>query len=233
MPKKKIIPKKEDELIIQINKRIEKEHSKAIEDILSDESLMNTYLEQNSSKKNLDYFTNLFKESKLDDDKINFLMERLKLDDKIVPPGAKGAIRGNRFNQIIKDELTNRDKYPEFIRERFRINFEKKIDGSDHGKEKPDFTIEDLLSGKKIIGMNQYDLDGGGHQLNRGRKYICENGNKENIKYLCVIAKKTIFKTNCDSFYIYEQGFRENTLCYLNNLRPIIAEFFDFYKFVY
>ena len=56
------------------------------------------------------YFTNLFKESKLEDDKINFLMERLKLDDKIVPPGAKGAIRGNRFNQIIKDELTNRDK---------------------------------------------------------------------------------------------------------------------------
>jgi len=213
--------------IQEINKRIELEHSKEIEDLLSDNNLMQSYLEQNSSKKNLLYFTKLFRENDLNDEKIDFLIEKLKTDDKIVSPGAKGVIRGNRFNLIIKAELLDFNKYPEFVNERFLLKFERKIEGSNHSKEKPDFTIEDTLTGKKIIGMNQYDLDGGGHQLNRGRKYICENGNKGNIKYLCVIAKKTLFKNICDSFNVYEQGFRENTLCYINNLRPIIKDFFN------
>jgi hypothetical protein len=63
--------------------------------------------------------------------------------------------------------------------------------------------------------MNQLDLWNGGQQLNRGFKYIENNGNNEN-KLLCVVCNKIKFTSD-----------KNNTLCYLNNLENIIKSYFS------
>jgi hypothetical protein len=75
------------------------------------------------------------------------------------------------------------------------------------------------LTNKIIIGMNQLDLTSGGHQLNRGYKYLIDNKhNKENSKLLCVICNEIQFKSNKNKAYkLFEIGFENNTLCYLHH----------------
>jgi len=75
--------------------------------------------------------------------------------------------------------------------------------------------------------MNQLDLWGGGQQLNRGSKYI-ENNNNENSKLLCVVCNEIQFKSKKNKAYkLFESGFENNTLCYLNNLQNIITSYFN------
>ena len=77
--------------------------------------------------------------------------------------------------------------------------------------------------------MNQLDLWRGGQQLNRGLKYIENNKhNTEYSKLLYVICNKIQFKNNKNKAYkIFEIGFKNNTLCYLNNLQNIIISYFN------
>ena len=77
--------------------------------------------------------------------------------------------------------------------------------------------------------MNQLDLWNGGHQLNRGFKYIENNKhNTNNSKLLCVICNDIYLKTNKNKIYkIFKIGFENNTLCYLNNLDNIIYNYFN------
>jgi len=78
--------------------------------------------------------------------------------------------------------------------------------------------------------MNQLDLWNGGHQINRGSNYLENNKhNTENSKLLCVICNEIKFKNNKTKAYkLFEIGFRNNTLCYLNNLNNIIVSFFNY-----
>lgn len=91
---------------------------------------------------------------------------------------------------------------------------------------KPDWYILEKSTNKIIIGMNQLDLWGGGQQLNRGSKYL-ENKNDENIKLLCVVCNEIQFKTETKAFKLFEIGFRNDTLCYLNNLENIIKSYYN------
>lgn len=77
--------------------------------------------------------------------------------------------------------------------------------------------------------MNQLDLISGGHQLNRGYKYLIDNKhNNKTSKLLCVICNETQFKTNKNKAYkLFEIGFQNNTLCYINNLQNIITSYFN------
>ena len=77
--------------------------------------------------------------------------------------------------------------------------------------------------------MNQLDLWGGGQQLNRGSKYIENNKhNNENSKLLCVVCNEIQFKSKKNKAYkLFEMGFKNNTLCYLNNLKNIITAYFS------
>ena len=111
---------------------------------------------------------------------------------------------------------------------RFNVGFEKHFDG-DYTSEIPDWYIFDKLTGKHIIGMNQLDLWSGGHQLNRGFKYIVENiHNNDNSKLLCVICNYIQFSTNKNKAYkLFDIGFKNDTICYLNNLEHIIKSFFS------
>ncbi len=105
-------------------------------------------------------------------------------DDKIVPPGAKGSTRGNKFNIIIKEKILEMN----LNNERFTVEFEKynlnlKTD------ERPDWYIQDNKTNKIIIGMNQIDLWSGGAQSNRGSKYLIDNKvNTEKTKMLSVVC---------------------------------------------
>ena len=76
--------------------------------------------------------------------------------------------------------------------------------------------------------MNQLDLWNGGQQINRGYKYILNN-NYDNInnKLLCIVCNKIILKSKNNKIYkLFEIGFKNNTLCYINNLKFIILSFF-------
>jgi len=77
--------------------------------------------------------------------------------------------------------------------------------------------------------MNQLDLWNGGQQLNRGFKYIENNKhNNNNSKLLCVICNEIQFKSKKNKAYkLFEIGYKNNTLCYLNNLENIIISYFN------
>src|SRR3989344_8164315 len=91
---------------------------------------------------------------------------------KLIPPGTKGVKRGQKFNEIIKNYL----KSLNLSDLRFEIEFEKKLPFIETF-ERPDWYIFDKQENRFIIGMNQLDLWSGGHQLNRGSKYIINSKN--------------------------------------------------------
>lgn len=95
--------------------------------------------------------------------------------------------------------------------------------------EIPDWYILHKETNKILIGMNQLDLWRGGHQLNRGFKYLIDNpANSDNCKILCVVCNETRIKNNNNkAFKLFEVGFRNNTLCYLKNLENIIKSHFQ------
>ena len=77
--------------------------------------------------------------------------------------------------------------------------------------------------------MNQIDLWSGGAQTNRGSKYIEGNKhNNEKSKLLCVVCNEVQLSSKKNkTFKLFETGFKNDTLCYLNNLQNIINSFFN------
>jgi hypothetical protein len=72
------------------------------------------------------------------------------------------------------------------------------------------------------------DLIGGGQQINRGYKYLIDNKhNTINSKLLCVICNYVQFKNHNKKTKLFEVGFKNDTLCYLNNIENIINKFFN------
>jgi len=105
---------------------------------LTDEKLMCQYIECKSVKNNI-----IKLESILD----KYLDEHLKqkiIDDyllQLIPSGTKGVIRGNKFNNIIKKNIT---ELP-LNTNRFEICFEKKSD-SHFTTEIPDWYILEKIN---------------------------------------------------------------------------------------
>jgi hypothetical protein len=67
----------------------------------------------------------------------------------LIPAGTKGVIRGNKFNSIVQNTITNM----KLNNERFEIAFEKQCK-SCITSEKPDWYILEKSTDKVIIGMN-------------------------------------------------------------------------------
>jgi len=205
----------------EINTRIKKEicYNTLLE--LTDENLMSSYKECNSVKneiKKLGTILDVYLDENTKQKIINdYLIE-------LIPAGTKGVIRGNKFNSIIRNKIIEF----ELDVDRFEICFEKKCDGY-FTTEIPDWYILENTTNKIIIGMNQLDLISGGHQLNRGYKYLIDNKhNNKSSKLLCVICNETQFKNNKNKAYkLFEIGFQNNTLCYINNLQNIINSYFN------
>jgi uncharacterized protein YihD (DUF1040 family) len=205
----------------EINARITQEICYETLEELTDARLMYEYKECNSVKNQI---------KKLGDVLKKYINEEIKqkiIQDyslQLIPAGTKGVIRGNKFNNIVKNFITKL----ELDTDRFDICFEKKCEGH-LTTEIPDWYILEKSTNKIIIGMNQLDLWGGGQQLNRGSKYIENNKhNNENSKLLCVVCNEIEFKSKKNKAYkLFETGFKNNTLCYLNNLQNIITSYFS------
>ncbi len=204
-----------------INERIQREICKETINALTDTNLMDEYTKSESVK------NEIMKLSSILDKYVNSETAKKIIDEYsgyLIPPGTKGVIRGNKFNQIVKNYIVGLKLNPDV----FDVQFEKTC--SEHlTSERPDWYIRQKTTNMIIIGMNQLALWGGGQQENRGSKYLINNEhNTTTSKLVCVVCNETVFKTQKTKAYkLFETGFRENTLCYLGNLRKIIYEYFE------
>jgi len=223
MTDKKVILVIEPELSMQdINARIKQEVCYETLEELTDAKLMCEYKDCKSLKDKIKKLSDVLGKYIDEETKQKIIQEYLL---QLIPAGTKGVIRGNKFNNIVKQFITKLS----LDTDRFEICFEKDCEGH-FTSETPDWYILEKLTNKIIIGMNQLDLWGGGQQTNRGSKYIIESNihNNENSKLLCVICNEKQFKSEKNKAYkFFKIGFENNTLCYLNNLENIITSYFN------
>ena len=208
-----------------INKRIQTELCKKTIHQLNDIQLLNEYLTTKSVKQKIQKIHQTLSKFNISKQQQNSIIQELIYD--IIPAGTKGVIKGNKFNKIVKKKILNINLDPN----RFIIKFETKIPIINTITEIPDWYIYDLHNNKYLIGMNQLDLWSGGHQLNRGFKYINYNNTLNNLiqhKIVCIICNDIQLQNNNNKIYhLFSQGFHNNSICYLNNLHNIINEFFN------
>jgi len=205
----------------EINARIKQEICYDSLSNLTEQALMNEYRNCASVQNEINKLVQVL-EKYTDKETNEKIIEEYLLE--LIPAGTKGVIRGNKFNAIVKQFINNL----KLDESRFEICFEKKCE--DHlTAEIPDWYILEKATHKILIGMNQLDLTSGGHQINRGFKYLIDNKhNNEHSKLLCVICNEIQFKSNKNKAYkLFETGFSNDTLCYLNNLPNIIRSFFN------
>lgn len=215
--------------VTNINARIRNEICYETIKRLSDHNLMSDFTNCKSVKSMVKeeegFIHKLLSEYALDDRMTCDLKKALlqRYIPKCITAGTKGVVRGNKFNQIIKEKLVRFNFDPE----RFEVCFEKNC--LQHSTpEIPDWFIRERSNGNTLIGMNQTDLWGGGHQTNRGSKYIHGNAPTSSKKILCVVCNEIELKTKkSKTFKLFSEGFARDTLCYPNGLERIIMNFFD------
>jgi hypothetical protein len=213
----------EDDLSMEdINTRIKQEICYETLEELTDAKLMSEYKDCNSVKNEIKKLGDVL-EKYIDEETKQKIIQEYLLE--LIPAGTKGVIRGNKFNNIVKQFITKL----ELDTDRFEICFEKKCQAH-FTSEIPDWYILEKSTNKIIIGMNQLDLTSGGHQINRGYKYLIDNKhNNENSKLLCVICNEIQFKSKKNKAYkLFETGFENNTLCFLKNVQNIITLYFNY-----
>jgi hypothetical protein len=217
---------KQDPAIMRINERINKEICYNTISELTDDKLLPVYKKSESVIEELKKQEKILDECFDDSEKKQKFLSHPKNILQLIPAGTKGVIRGNKFNEIVKLAILEKNTDSD----RFEICFEKscKVNGNETS-EKPDWYILEKSTGKIIIGMNQLDLWSGGAQTNRGSKYI--EGNKHNndkSKLLCVVCNEIrLSSKNNKPYKLFETGFKNDTLCYLNNLQNIILSYFN------
>lgn len=206
--------------IDQVNEKINKELCMKTIDDLKDKNLVGEYLKTKSVQTRIETLEQILINS-TDDEAL-----RQKIIDnyiiELIPPGAKGIIRGMRFNIIIQDTINAMKLDPE----RFTVVY-----NTMHVKhvttETPNWYIYEKATEKILIGMNQMDIWTGGFQHGRGIQYIKKIKPSETVKYVCVICTKKEFKSkNNKTFDLFETGFLNGTLTYLGGLNSIIFDFF-------
>lgn len=190
---------------------------------LTDDFIFKKCIKTDKFKEHLEMFREIFS-NYIDDKKINLILNDTDFCKKIIQPGLKGVVKGLEFNNIVKEHINNLN-----LSNNYEIEFEK-----EHCKYKvgeiPDFYIYNKNTDKIIIGMNQLDLWEGGQQSNRGDKYIINcKYNSDNIKFLGVVYNncKLSKNKNTKKYKLFNKGFTDKTLCYVNGLNEIILNFFQ------
>lgn len=210
--------------IAKINKRINTEYCSKTYNKLTREKLQKECIKHVSFKQKIEttrkklsqYFTNT--------EQMNNYLNDYEIIQSHISPGLLGNIRGKKHDKIIEKKIKSFKLSPE----RFTIRFEHKPPNIEIA-ERPDWYIYDKKTKKTIIGMNQIDIFKGGHQTNRGDKYLIDNKyNNENTKLLCVICNKTQIKNkNSKAYKFFNVGFTNDTLCYIKNIYNIINTYFN------
>jgi len=204
-----------------INERISNEICNDTIKALSDIECLERYKSCESLKKNILSLTTVLKKNEISEEDQKKITDDYLLS--LIPPGLKGVIRGNKFNQIVKEHILSLNLDKELYTVEFESNSSEYITS-----EIPDWYILHKESKKLMIGMNQLDLWGGGQQINRGSKYIVSfPDNSSILRLVCVIANPiTLTSEKNKSFKLFQKGFEQNSLCYLKNLKNIIELFF-------
>jgi len=204
-----------------INKRIQKEICKQTIFLLNDQQLLPEYIKTKSVQNKIQHIVTILDKYKISS--INQQNITNELVNYIIPSGTKGVIKGNKFNNIVKEYLLNIN----FDKSRYTLKFETKLLNISTINEIPDWYIYDNISRKYLIGMNQVDLWNGGHQLNRGYKYIHYNNIHLDHKIICVICNHINISNKNKIYSLFNKGFTDNSICYLNNLQYIIINYFN------
>lgn len=204
-----------------INNRINEEICDDIINKLKDIHLIDEYKKCKSVKKEINKLKLILEKHDIDIEKRELIINDYMLE--LVPAGTKGVIRGNIFNTIVKDIIKNMNLdnniFEYFFEKQCIIHMTSEI---------PDWYILNKLTKKILIGMNQLDLWQGGHQLNRGSRYLIDNiHNTNDSKLLCIVCNRIKFNnTNTKAYNLFKIGYENNTLCYIKNLKSIIIDWF-------
>src|SRR3989344_830896 len=148
-----------------INNRINEEICYDTINKLTDINLLDEYKKCNLVQEKIKELTLILKKYNIKNEIINSIINEYILLN-LIPPGTKGIIRGKMFNTIVKNTILNLKLDNEKFEEKFESNITSEI---------PDWYILEKTTNKVIIGMNQLALVGGGHQTNRGDKYLINN----------------------------------------------------------
>jgi hypothetical protein len=103
----------------QINARIKQEICYNTLQELTDEKLLPVYKETTSAKKEIDKLSHILKKYTDDETRQKIIEEYLL---QLIPAGTKGVIRGNKFNNIVKNIIMSIG----LDTDRFEVCFEKK-----------------------------------------------------------------------------------------------------------
>lgn len=147
-----------------------------------------------------------------------------KLLPWIVPAGTKSKIRGDRFNEIVAREVRRWAKRIPgcvFKREHKHRCFD----------EIPDWIVE--RDGKTLAGFNQISLFGGGHQVNRGNKYVLDDAfhdrlSPENVRMICVVkdVPRASGGRSSKAVKILERGLEKRRIYGVAGVRRLLDEYF-------
>lgn len=207
---------------MELQKIIDKTYCPATAESLDDRQLLSIYKIQPSVLRKHEQLKEILLKTDITSDQMNTILNEFVL--KNIPAGVKSVVRGSKFNYIVMQYLMSLKCLQHSC---FQLEFES-THPSFVTSEIPDFYIYNTLTGKCLIGMNQIDLWTGGHQLNRGMRYI-NYTTSSNQKLVCIIAKYTNLTNSVQTkkYKLFKTGFETNTLCYLNGLEDIITNFFS------
>lgn len=122
--------------INNINNRIKKEICYNTINNLKDDALLSEYVKCISVKNKKEKYKSIFKKYNISLDKINLIINDREFILEAIQPGTKSVIRGNKFNNIVKNIINNL----KLDESKFKICFEKNCDSFDTS-EKPDWFI--------------------------------------------------------------------------------------------
>ena len=139
----------------------------------------------------------------------------------IVPVGAKSNARGHAFNKIVCEELRricSKKKYLTFVAEYNHKLFHERLD----------WMIINTKTNQNICGYNQIDLWSGGHQLNRGSKYVLDDHLHKRLKLKklslvnIVLDGPVSLRKNTKVFKIVSHGVKNNRLFTLSMFKKFL-----------
>ena len=82
-----------------INKRITNEICYETIDKLLDKNLLNVYIETPSVNKKITQLQNILEKNNVDKENVKKIIDEYIFE--LIPPGTKGTVRGNMFNNIV------------------------------------------------------------------------------------------------------------------------------------
>lgn len=210
-------------MLQNLNQRISSEFCAETVQKLTDVSLLSEYQECKSVKNSVTKLSKIIeKHVEISTETRDAILKEYLVE--MIPPGTKGVIRGNKFNKMVQEKIQNLALPADIYEVAFETNC-----ATAPTSEIPDWYIKDKIQNKTLIGMNQLDLWGGGHQMNRAGKYIMKDPfeGQPNVKLVCVVCNYIVLKSEKNkAFHIFEKGYEKNTICYLNRLEHNIREFF-------